>query len=112
MTYHLENDGAAIACHVCGSVSHNPSDVEQRYCGRCHEFHAEMHEAVKLAWSAIDEALRASPEFGAKLPLGEWARISRVLGGLSQVYEFPTVTPRASAPNRSAATRPRRASGS
>ena len=31
-----------IRCLVCGAVSHNPNDVEQLYCGRCHEFHEVM----------------------------------------------------------------------
>jgi hypothetical protein len=27
-----------ITCPICGAVSHNPRDVVERYCGRCHEF--------------------------------------------------------------------------
>ena len=40
-TYRLaRRDGhLAIQCLKCGLVSHNPGDVEHRYCGRCHEFH-------------------------------------------------------------------------
>jgi hypothetical protein len=32
-------NGKAIICFTCGLVSHNPNDVEQRYCGNCHVFH-------------------------------------------------------------------------
>lgn len=40
-------DGAvtipSITCPVCGAVSYHPADIEQRYCGRCHQFHDYMH---------------------------------------------------------------------
>jgi len=29
----------AIKCLVCGRTSHNATDVRERYCGNCHEFH-------------------------------------------------------------------------
>jgi Zn-finger nucleic acid-binding protein len=28
----------AFTCPICGAVSHNRRDVEERYCGRCHLF--------------------------------------------------------------------------
>jgi hypothetical protein len=28
----------AFACPFCGAVSHNPNDLRERYCGRCHVF--------------------------------------------------------------------------
>lgn len=31
--------GQAIQCLVCGLTSYHPTDVEQRYCGQCHQFH-------------------------------------------------------------------------
>lgn len=51
-TYELIEDGRgqstgecdAIKCLVCGMVSYNPHDVEQKYCGSCHQF----HEFLKL----------------------------------------------------------------
>jgi hypothetical protein len=30
-----------IVCPRCGSVSHHPKDISERYCGRCHRFHDE-----------------------------------------------------------------------
>ncbi len=34
-------DGAAIVCLRCLSVSYNANDIQQRYCGRCKVFHAK-----------------------------------------------------------------------
>ena len=28
----------AYCCPLCGAVSHNPNDLRERYCGRCHRF--------------------------------------------------------------------------
>jgi ribosomal protein L37E len=38
-----EVSGAAVAikCLTCGRTSHNPHDVEQKYCGHCHVFHED-----------------------------------------------------------------------
>lgn len=27
-----------IQCHLCGSTSYNPHDVDERFCGRCKLF--------------------------------------------------------------------------
>lgn len=39
MTYEIINNGAAIKCLVCGMTSYNTNDIEQKYCGHCHQFH-------------------------------------------------------------------------
>ena len=31
----------SILCLKCNMESYHPMDVEHRYCGRCHAFHAE-----------------------------------------------------------------------
>jgi hypothetical protein len=31
-----------ITCPTCGSASSDATDIAQRYCGRCHQFHADM----------------------------------------------------------------------
>ena|ERR1051326_7403038 len=36
--YRLLNEGRVIECLRCGAISHNPSDVANLYCGRCHCF--------------------------------------------------------------------------
>jgi hypothetical protein len=38
-------EGAAdphITCPKCHLTSYHPEDVRQRYCGNCHQFHADM----------------------------------------------------------------------
>jgi len=32
----------SITCPKCGMISQNPNDVEHRYCGNCHAFHATL----------------------------------------------------------------------
>lgn len=32
----------SITCPTCGAVSYNRNDIEQRYCGACHQFHEFM----------------------------------------------------------------------
>ncbi len=34
----------SITCPRCGMTSYNPNDIEQRYCGNCHMFHADMKQ--------------------------------------------------------------------
>ena len=36
-----------IRCLRCGMGSYNPNDIEQKYCGACHIFHAELNPDVK-----------------------------------------------------------------
>jgi hypothetical protein len=31
-----------ITCPKCGKTSYHPEDERQRYCGHCHQFHADM----------------------------------------------------------------------
>lgn len=38
MRYFLSIDGRSIICAKCRNMSNNPNDVENRYCGACHEF--------------------------------------------------------------------------
>jgi hypothetical protein len=33
--------GQAFACPRCGRTSYHPKDVQERYCGACHEFFPE-----------------------------------------------------------------------
>ena len=35
------NGFACIICMCCGLDSFNPVDIENRYCGFCHEWHSE-----------------------------------------------------------------------
>jgi hypothetical protein len=40
-SYMIVEGGRAIYCLTCGMTSHNPHDVENRYCGNCHKFHED-----------------------------------------------------------------------
>lgn len=35
-----------ITCPQCGRSSAHPKDIENRYCGACHQFHADMSPPV------------------------------------------------------------------
>jgi hypothetical protein len=71
-----------IVCPACGRVSHNPHDIEHRYCGACHAFHDDMpflpsycfdcavylmggatqHKPGCSVLAVIEEAKRAAPD--------------------------------------------------
>lgn len=40
--YTILGEGKAIHCSKCGRISHNPNDVQNRYCAHCNEFHTEV----------------------------------------------------------------------
>lgn len=45
IAYDREADQRVIVCLCCGTVSYNPSDVVNKYCGFCCLFHEEWtHE--------------------------------------------------------------------
>ena len=33
------NGKLAIKCLICDMTSHNKNDINQKYCGNCHQFH-------------------------------------------------------------------------
>jgi len=39
-------DGEAIGCRVCGTVSYHPEDVAHRYCGSCHLYHEQRQRGA------------------------------------------------------------------
>jgi hypothetical protein len=55
-TYQYLEGGAAIQCLVCNTISHNATDIAQRYCGHCHAFHSDMMAERRAARQA--EVLR------------------------------------------------------
>lgn len=38
-TYQIVHDGTAIRCLMCGRISYNKTDIRERYCGNCYQFH-------------------------------------------------------------------------
>jgi transposase len=45
-------DAPFFTCPRCGMISHNPNDVREGYCGRCHDWtgDADLQAAEALAW--------------------------------------------------------------
>ena len=43
LKYWISQHGDSITCTTCRKTSHNPNDVENRYCGFCHVFHRDTH---------------------------------------------------------------------
>lgn len=49
VSYLVSFDGKVLFCRMCGYASHNPHDVENRYCGHCHLFHDNLKLEAHLA---------------------------------------------------------------
>jgi hypothetical protein len=73
-----------LTCPFCGAVSHNPSDVAQRYCVRCHVF---VDDAIETA-ERIDEAGWARFIRERKAP-ERWAFAFGQLGLVSSISTGP-----------------------
>lgn len=43
---HLKNGDIAFMCPNCFMVSFHPKDLEQKYCGNCHEFKNYITQAI------------------------------------------------------------------
>jgi hypothetical protein len=41
VSYTISADRKSITCLICGLTSHNPNDVREVYCGKCHRFHQD-----------------------------------------------------------------------
>ena len=52
-TYQLVDGERAIRCLKCGTTSHNPGDIRDRYCGFCRMLHDDIKvlEALREAMS-------------------------------------------------------------
>jgi ribosomal protein S27AE len=37
-----------IKCALCGSVSYNAGDIQEKYCGRCHLFHQIVEDGRRM----------------------------------------------------------------
>ena len=47
-TFTIADDGKSITCLRCGMTSHNPNDVWERYCGRCHRYHTDPSRLLTM----------------------------------------------------------------
>ena len=43
----------AFTCPRCGATSHNPNDVRERYCGRCHDWTGDTPPESYCSSSAL-----------------------------------------------------------
>lgn len=59
----MAGDLPTHTCPHCGAVSHNPNDVANRYCGRCHHF-CDYVDAVAVDTSWIVRDARAAIKSG------------------------------------------------
>jgi hypothetical protein len=60
LTYKVEvgPTGPKIECLRCGSVSSNPVDIQNRYCGRCHAPHADPRTDFSRSSAGEDRYLK------------------------------------------------------
>jgi hypothetical protein len=58
--------GPYIVCPRCGTVSHHPMDITERYCGVCHQYHDDgeidrqlaIEHARREEWREVVGAMR------------------------------------------------------
>lgn len=68
---------SVFKCPDCGTVSHNPNDVRQRWCGRCHAFVDDPLSFVSAYVSgyganAIGEARANNPYLTGRRTHASW----------------------------------------
>ena len=56
-TYVIPEDEECIICLGCHLISHNPNDVENRYCPHCHVFHDHIWPPARADWIANTKKL-------------------------------------------------------
>lgn len=52
----------AFTCPFCGGVSHNPNDLAERYCVRCHVFVSDVLDASPVVRRAMARFCRRLAE--------------------------------------------------
>jgi len=64
-TYVIGGYGRNITCLECGRTSWHPQDIENLYCGGCHEFHAdkEIRRALRAPSGKKAERVRNDDRF-------------------------------------------------
>ena len=88
-TYTIAPDKTSIQCLHCGSVSHNPSDIHHRYCGRCGVFHGDLEPCMWCDEAVFpDEDVRFIPHldasgFAEKKPWHSECLARSILGGIN-----------------------------
>jgi len=57
-TFELSEDGQSITCLRCKMTSHNPNDVKNHYCGRCHVSHDDIWPPARRWWVEHPDPVR------------------------------------------------------
>jgi hypothetical protein len=81
-------DGASIQCLLCGSISHNPSDVRHRYCDRCRVFHDDLEVCLHcdepiLPGEQHEAITSVTPTGPVKRQLHWECAVRRAVGGVN-----------------------------
>lgn len=48
--YRIARDGRSITCLTCRTLSFNPNDIRNRYCGFCHKYHEDPPPRLSVRW--------------------------------------------------------------
>jgi hypothetical protein len=67
--YWISPGGDSITCTKCHTTSHNPNDVEKRYCGSCHVFLDEPAPQITAA-----DVIKLGQIEAGEMPTGKWER--------------------------------------
>jgi len=74
------SDKPSITCPACGSTSHNPNDVVNRYCGRCHQFHDTLSPVLLSMDGVTAERVMADVTTGGRVLASETSlRLKRLI---------------------------------
>jgi hypothetical protein len=91
-----------FTCPQCKTVSHHPTDIEQRYCARCHEWADDMPVARGLYGMSCFNALGPEQQerlvVHGNLVLGYIPRGGTCLNGAEVGLEFAESYPGERAP--------------
>lgn len=77
----IRGEHQAIVCLCCGLGSHNPTDVAEKYCGFCHEWHTDWSDRSELKQlqsycrtvrNGPDRAVRVEGEVAGFWQTTEW----------------------------------------
>jgi hypothetical protein len=91
-----------FTCPRCKTVSHHPTDIEQRYCARCHEWADDMPVARGLytlfCFNALGPDQQEFLVVEGYLPMGYIPRGGTCLNGAEVGLEFASDYPGERAP--------------
>jgi len=95
-TYTISADGSAILCRVCRTTSYNPSDVRERYCGKCKMFHTAAQPAPMQFRHMITGQPITPSDWQRALTIGDYYQIDNSVAAVGDedtftTYDIPTI---------------------